>query len=132
MKFFITETKLRGFTLLEVMVALAIISIVLVSVLVSQTQSLSLQDENKFNTTAALLAQKKVSEIEAANAGDMTSGSGDFGEDFPNYSWEVNIQDVTLSGAEKFTQYLKQIDVNIYRGEKKHFRYALRLYRFIP
>jgi general secretion pathway protein I len=122
----------NGFTLLEVMVALSIIAIVLVSVLVSQVQSLSLQDESKFNTTAALLAQKKVSEFEAANSSGLTSGSGDFGTDFPNYSWEVNVQDVTLSGAEKFTQYLKQIDVNIYRGEKKHFRYSLRLYRFTP
>jgi len=122
----------NGFTLLEVMVALAIVSIVLVSVLVSQTQSLRLQDETKFNTTAALLAQKKISEIESTNSGSLTSGSGDFGADFQNYSWEVNVQDVALSGAEKFTQYLKQIDVSIYRGEKKHFQYNLRLYRFTP
>jgi general secretion pathway protein I len=128
----IDSSIIEGFTLLEVMVALAIIAIVLVSVLVSQTQSLSLQDESKFNTTAALLAQKKVSEVEITTTGNLTSGSGDFGTDFPNYTWEVNVQDVTLSGAEKFTQYLKQIDVNIYRGEKKHFRYNLRLYRFTP
>jgi general secretion pathway protein I len=125
------SSKSNGFTLLEVMVALSIIAIVLVSVLVSQTQSLSLQDETKFHTTAALLAQKKLSEIESISASDLTSGSGDFGTDFPNYFWEVNVQDLTLSGAERFTQYLKQIDVNVYRGEKKHYQYDLRIYRFI-
>jgi len=127
-----TKTKRNGFTLLEVMVALSIIAIVLVSLLVSQSRSVSLQDETKFNTTAALLAQKKISEIESKKGDDLTSDSGDFGDDFPNYLWEIKVQDVSLTGAEEFTKYLRQIDVNVYRGEKKHYQYALRLYRFIP
>jgi general secretion pathway protein I len=128
-----------GFTLLEVMVSLAIIAIVLVSLLISQSRSVSLQDETKFNTTATLLAQKKVSEIEAKKDNDLASDSGDFGEDFPNYSWEVTVQDVTLagaditlSGAEEFTKYLKQVDLKIHRGDNKHYQYAIRLYKFIP
>jgi general secretion pathway protein I len=132
MKLFFNETKPNGFTLLEVMVALSIIAIVLVSLLVSQSQSISLQDETKFNTTAALLAQKKISEIEIQSGNNITSDSGDFGEDFQNYFWETNVQDVSFAGAEKFTKYLKQIDLTVYRGEKKRYQYALRLYRFIP
>lgn len=132
MKLFFNETKPNGFTLLEVMVALSIIAIVLVSLLVSQSQSISLQDETKFNTTAALLAQKKISEIEIKNGNEITSGSGDFGEDFSNYFWETNVQDVSFAGAEKFTKHLKQVDLTVYRGEKKRYQYALRLYRFIP
>lgn len=124
--------KEEGFTLLEVMVALSIISIVLVSLLVSQSHSISLQDEAKFNTTAALLAQKKISEIEAKNRDDFMSDSGDFGDDFPNYFWEIKIQDVSFPEAEEFTKYLKQIDLNIYRGEKKRYQYAIRLFRFFP
>jgi general secretion pathway protein I len=124
--------KQNGFTLLEVMVSLSIIAIVLVSVLVSQTQSLSLQDETKFNTTAAMLAQQKISEIEIKKTNELTSDSGDFGVDFPNYYWEIVVQDVSLAGAEKFTKNLKQIDVNVRRGETKRYLYGLRFYRFAP
>jgi general secretion pathway protein I len=127
-----TKRKQNGFTLLEVMVSLAIIAIVLVSLLISQSRSVSLQDESKFNTTAALLAQNKISEIESRKGDGLTSDSGDFGDDFPNYFWEINVQDVSFTGAEKFTKYLKQIDLNIYRGENKRYQYALRLYKFIP
>jgi len=126
------QKKEHGFTLLEVMVALSIIAIVLVSLLISQSHSVTLQDETKFNTTAAMLAQKKISEIESKKEDDLTSGSGDFGDDFPNYFWEINVQDVSLAGAEKFTKYLKQIDLNIKRGENKRYQYALKFYRFVP
>jgi general secretion pathway protein I len=121
----------EGFTLLEVMVALSIIAIVLVSLLVSQSHSISMQDEVKFNTTAALLAQKKISEIEIKDMGDLISDSGDFGDDFPSYFWEIKIQDVSLPEAEEFSKYLRQIDLIIYRGENRKYQYALRLYRFI-
>ena len=124
--------RAAGFTLLEVMVALSIISIVLVSLLISQSQGVSLQDETKFNTTAALLGQKKISEIEAKKDDGLTGDSGDFGDDFPNYFWEINVQDVSFPGAEEFTKYLKQIDLNIYRGENRHYQYELRLYKFVP
>ncbi len=124
--------KASGFTLLEVMVALSIISIVLVSLLISQSHGISLQDETKFNTTAALLAQKKISEIESNKDNGITADSGDFGDDFPNYFWEIEVKDVSFEGAEEFTKYLKQVDLNIYRGENKHYQYTLRLYRFVP
>jgi hypothetical protein len=42
------------------------------------------------------------------------------------------MQDVSFTGAEKFTKYLKQIDLNIYRGENKRYQYAVRLYKFVP
>ena len=54
-----------GFTLLEVMIALAVISIALMALLGSQSQGLSLANESRFNTTASLLAQGKMAEIEA-------------------------------------------------------------------
>lgn len=121
-----------GFTLLEVMVALSIIAVVLVSLLVSQSQSVSLLDETKFNTTAALLAQKKISEIESEIEDNLTSDEGDFGEDFPDYFWRIEVQDITFTDDEEFTKYLKQIDLSVYRGEKGPNQYTLRLYKFVP
>ena len=80
-----------GFTLLEVMVAMAIIAIALTAVFGSQSQSLTLASEAKFSTTAAFLAQSKMAEIEAQKPEDLTSDSGDFGEDFPGYLWELSL-----------------------------------------
>jgi len=129
----------NGFTLLEVMVSLAIVAVVLVSLLISQSQSVSLQDEIKFNTTAILLAQRKISEIELEEANNLNSDDGDFGDDFPDYSWAVIVQDLSLPEGlseymelEDFTKYLQQVDVIIYRGEQKSSQYNIRLYRFVP
>jgi general secretion pathway protein I len=121
-----------GFTLLEVMIAIAIIAIALVAVLGSQSQSLSLASEAKFNTTAALLAQSKMAEVEAASPEELISNSGDFGEDFPDYRWELTVSDVGFLGAEEVLDYLKQIDLVVSWGEHKLYQYQVRLYRFVP
>lgn len=131
--------KKNGFTLLEVMVSLAIVAVVLVSLLISQSQSVSIQDEIKFSTTAILLAQKKISEIEVEDTEELDSDDGDFGDDFPDYFWEVIVEDLSLPEAlteymelEDFTKHLKQVDVIIYRGEQKRSQFNIRLYRFVP
>jgi type II secretion system protein I len=53
----------KGFTLLEVMIAVALIAIALTTLLGSQSQSVSFANSAKFETTAALLAQSKMSEM---------------------------------------------------------------------
>ena len=123
--------KGSGFTLLEVMIAIAIIAITLVAVFGSQSQSLSLANEAKFSTTAALLAQSKMAEIEAVNPEDLASDSGDFGENFPNYHWNLTVSDVSFAGVDEALDYLKQIDLDLFYGEQSQYQYDIRLYRFI-
>ena len=124
--------KNSGFTLLEVMIAMAIIAITLVAVFGSQSQSLSLANEAKFSTTAALLAQSKMAEIETLNPGDLVSGSGDFGEDFPDYHWDLYVSDIAFAGAEGVSDHLKEIDLSLSYGEHGQYKYRLKLYRFVP
>ena len=124
--------KDSGFTLLEVMIAIAIIAITLVAVFGLQSQSLSLANEAKFSTTAALLAQSKMAEIEAVNPEDLASDSGDFGENFPNYHWNLTVSDVSFIGTDEVLDYLKRIDLSIFYGEHSQYQYRLRLYRFVP
>lgn len=121
-----------GFTLLEVMVAMAIIAIALTAVLGSQSQSVSLASEAKFNTTAPLLAQSKIAEVEVAEENDLTGDSGDFGEDFPGYTWELSMEDVTFEEPENVSDLLKRIDLKVSWGEEEQYQYRLRLYRFFP
>jgi general secretion pathway protein I len=124
--------KCLGFTLLEVMVAMAIIAIALTAVLGLQSQSLSLASEAKFSTTAAFLAQSKMAEIETEKAEDVASDSGDFGEDFPGYRWDKTVNDVTFDEPEGVSDHLKQIDLTVSWEEHDQYQYRLRLYRFVP
>ena len=126
------NVKSPGFTLLEVMLALAIIAIALTAALGSQSQGLSLASEAKFATTAAFLAQSKMAEIEAMDPRDLTSDAGDFGEDFPGYRWDMRMSDATFVEPEGISDYLKQIDLTISWGEDGLYEYSLREYRFVP
>jgi len=120
-----------GFTLLEVMIALAVISIALMALLGSQSQGLSLANESRFNTTASLLAQGKMAEIEAiTDKQDLASDSGDFGDEFRDYAWQVSVYDVTFEGAGKISDRLKRIDLEVRYIPDNRYRYQLRLYRF--
>jgi len=122
-----------GFTLLEVMIAVAIIAIAFMAVLGSQSQGLSLSGESRFNRTAALLAQGKIAEIEAVkDQGDLNSDSGDFGDEFPGYTWQLSVNEVLFDGAENISNRLKQIDLEVFWGADELYQYRLRLYRFFP
>ncbi len=121
-----------GFTLLEVMVAMAIMAITLMAVLDSQSMSISLAGEAKFSTSASFLAQKKMAEMEIIKAKDLASDSGDFGDNYPNYSWELTVGDPTFEAPENVTNHLKQIDLTVTWGENERYTYILRQYRFSP
>jgi general secretion pathway protein I len=114
------------------MVAMSIIAIAMTAVLSSQSQSISLASEAKFSTTAALLAQGKMAETEWGNRLDLTSDSGDFEEDFPGYTWQVKVEDVSMDLPENVSNHLKEMTVIISWGEEGVYRYQLKAYRFLP
>jgi general secretion pathway protein I len=124
--------KYCGFTLPSVMVAMAIIAIALTAVLGSQSQSVSLASEAKFYTTAAFLAQGKMAEIRLKKPDDLTSDSGDFGEDFPGYLWQVTLSSVNLDNMEDITDRFAQVDLEISWGEDGLYKYRLRELLFVP
>jgi len=128
----IVNNRSSGFTLLEIMIALAIIAIALVAALGSQSQSVSLANEAKFTTTVTYLAQHKMAELEAKKPEDLISDSGDFGEDFPGYRWEVEVSDVSMEEFEKLSEYVKKIGLTVYWGEEDTYQYRVNYYRFMP
>lgn len=120
----------RGFTLLEVMVALSIIAIVLVSVYRLHAQTVSMNNEVRFYATAPMLAQLKMAEIESESLKDLGDDSGDFGDEFPDYRWNIVIDDVESTALENIAKDLKKIDLHI-SSNNDEFIYNLRAYKFL-
>ena len=119
----------RGFTLLEIMVALSIIAIVLVSVYRMHAQTVSMNNEVRFYATAPMLAQIKMAQIESESLEDMGDDSGDFGDEFAGYRWNIVIDDVESTALENMVKDLKKIDLLI-SSNNDAFIYNLRAYKY--
>ncbi len=124
------QYRAYGFTLLEVMVSVAIMSIVLVSVYRLHSQSLTMNTEARFYTQATMLAQSKLAEMGAGEDAEFTDDSGEFGENFPGYRWSVSVEDVEIEALGEISQDLKKIDMTVSFNENE-FVYTLRTFRFI-
>jgi len=115
----------KGFTLLEVMIAMAILATVLVTVFHSQSQSIAMANESRAMTTLALLAQSRMAEVEGRQ--DLSTGqtSGDFGDDFPDYTWTVSITQPQVPGS----SLLRKIEVTVVHNYYPKRPCKLVLYR---
>ena len=101
-----TQNKANGFTLIEVMIAMAILAIALVAVFQLQSQSISMSTDSRFMTTAAMLAQSKMVEVEAGSTLTSHKEDVDFGLDYPQYTWHLEVGDTQL-------QQFKKIEVTV-------------------
>lgn len=117
-----------GFTFLEVMVAVAIIAISFVTLMGSQSQSISVAGDSRFNVTAALLAQQKLAEIESADFDAIYSEEGDFGDSFPAYNWKSEVQELSEddTGIPGAGDMLKAVDLTVTMGEAQSRSYTVR------
>ena len=97
----------QGFTLLEVMIAVAILAIALTSLFGSQSASVALATETRFNTHAPLLARMQLAEILSGD--EIFSTEGDFGEDFPEFSWKLLTDEAYFGSSELLQQLEGQI-----------------------
>ena len=106
-----------GFTLLEVMIAVAILSIAMVSLLGSQSQSVSVAGYSRFTVDTALLAQHKLAMIELEDFESLGSDSGNFGSEFPGYSWTTTVEEISTEelDMEEADGLLKRVDLQVFR-----------------
>jgi general secretion pathway protein I len=121
----------NGFTLLEVMVALSIIVIVLTALIGTQSQGMSMAIESKFNTTAALLARDKMARLELVPDDEISSDSGDFGDDFAPYGWILEVEPLHIPGVEEADGRLLRLDLVVFLKDDDKFQYGIRQYRFV-
>lgn len=95
-----TEKSEKGFTLIEMMIALTVLALVVTAVSHALSQSLALAHRIKKETTLSLLAQSKMAEIEAAKE-PAGSDHGHFGGNFSQYAWQVSVRGSGIPNLKK-------------------------------
>ena len=90
----------KGFTLLEVVVAMAVLAIAFTAMLGLHVRSLNLVARERAYTRALLLARTLVTETELGGLPEVGQSNGDFEERHPGqdsgYSWEREVNDTPL------------------------------------
>ena len=117
----------KGFSLLEVMIALAIVAIALVSLLGLSNRSILVQDKVQQITRATLLAQQLISELELNVENtrlNWAEQEDSFSAPFANFRWQVSYQDTLISQV-------KQVTVIVLWGEKEKNE-QVQLVSFLP
>ena len=123
------KSEPNGFTLLEIMVALAVIAIVLVAVYKMHHQTIDMHNATSFHTRAPMLAQKKISQIKNRTVNDITDDEGDFGEDFQDYHWRMTAAAVESESLGEAAGRLVRIDLTVGHIQDM-MTYQLRTYIF--
>ncbi len=101
----LTVGRDNGFTLLEVMIALAIIGIALVTLIGLETRTVQLAERQQRVTQATLLAQGKMTEIEVGSQSltGLSGNEGLFESPFELYRWSLVREATPLPGIEMVT-----------------------------
>lgn len=102
----------KGFTLLEVMVALTIVSITLIAVLGLTQRNILINEKLQQMTRATFLAKQKMAEIENSIQQSLDQNQGVFEEPNQDFRWRAIYTPTQISGIE-------QIDLSVLWGEEK-------------
>ena len=88
-----------GFTLLEIMISLAIIGGLLVTVIYTLNYHLSLAERQEFQTTATMLSKNKMAEAEK----NPLDSKGEFPEPYAGYSYATTLSESPYPGISVLT-----------------------------
>ena len=93
----IFKKDLKGFTFLEVMVALSVLALILTAVFRLYSQSLLMITSSDFDMKAPFLAQQIVAELKSENKLSILK-NGRFEDDFKNFFWQIDKEELLISG----------------------------------
>lgn len=117
-----------GFTLVEVMVAVVVLGIGIASVLTLIGQATRAVNTARGVTIQTGLARLKMVEIENMywqKKADEIDTSGDFGDDFPNYSYDVEV----FEDVDEEVPALHEVNLTVYWNRGSYKRpYTLTTY----
>ena len=106
----------RGFTLLEVLVAVAVLGFALVSLLGLHVRNIDLIARDERVTAATLLARALMTEVEIGPFPDLGATDGDFELDYPDrypdLRWEREVLTTPVPNV-------REVRVRVFRGEQE-------------
>jgi len=120
----------HGFTLLEILAAVAILAIVLTALFRLHLQTLSMGADSRFYSIAPLLAQGKIAEIETEGIDQVRSDSGSFDDPFDRYRWEAAVSETESAEFDELAKRLRRIDLTVL-DDANGKTYTLRTYRYL-
>ena len=88
-----------GFTLLEIMISLAIIGGLLVTVIYTLNYNLGLAERQEFQTTATMLSKNQMAETEK----NPVASKGEFPEPYTGYSYATTLSESPYPGISVLT-----------------------------
>ncbi|MCY3985669.1 MAG: prepilin-type N-terminal cleavage/methylation domain-containing protein [Candidatus Dadabacteria bacterium] len=91
-----SEKNIRGFTLLEVMVAVGLLAFAMVAILGTVSYNINLAGKANDNMIAMSLADEMASRIDAEGLPSASQKSGRF-ENHPDFQWYVSVTPFNLS-----------------------------------
>lgn len=109
------NSRWAGFTLLEIMIALAIISVAMISLLSLANRSIGVHDRLQRLTSATLLAQEKMAETEITawqGTLDNFDSEGQFSEPYADYGWRISFGETPLPSV-------RMVTVTVFWGDEE-------------
>jgi prepilin-type N-terminal cleavage/methylation domain-containing protein len=88
--------KKSGFTLLEVLVALVILSITFIWLLKAENQGIDMGLRSKFITTSTMLAEGRIAQVMSDPQIVKGEEKGDFGEEYKGYTYEEKMNAIPI------------------------------------
>lgn len=122
----LNEKSMKGFTLIEVVIAVSIISVGFFGVYSLHLQTIRANSAVRFHLKAPLLAEMKISEIDSG-LGSLTESSGDFGDVNSGYLWKVTPGEIETEESGSVAEKLIKYDLDVFNEGSS---YGITVYRF--
>ncbi len=122
----------KGFTLLEVMIAVSITSIILIPLFRMQVENIKLAATIKFQSTALILSKQLLIKIELDPL-NWSEINGNFGPDYPELEWACNIsknpfKEIGPQNSDN-RHHLMRIEIEVHDQSRKN-KYKTVTWRF--
>lgn len=85
------------------MVAVAVLAVALIALLTLRNRDVALQAHARHLVTATSLAKAKLEELSRVAEADRQLSSGDFGEHYPGYAWNQQMDPTLVSDWAQLT-----------------------------
>ncbi len=112
------RVKSPGFTLLEVMIAMGVLATTLVVLLGLRNNDIQIQSYARELTQATLMARNLAFQAEQQEELMLGYTEGDFGEDYPEYSWQQNVNTFMF-------ERVREVSVAVFWSETDHVELTL-------